>query len=188
MNRIAHGGKMMLLIIIILLVVVFIVIYNRLVVKRMRVNNGWAQIDVQLKRRYDLIPNLVETVKGYAAHEKQVLEKVTELRSRAMGATSPKEAAEANNMLTATLKTLFAVAENYPQLKANENFLKLQEELTATENKIAFSRQFYNDVVMDYNATIQKFPQNIVASMFNFKSREFFEAPAEEREAVKVKF
>ncbi|MEO0094728.1 MAG: LemA family protein [candidate division WOR-3 bacterium] len=177
-----------LLIVIILLVIWVIAIYNSLITKRTRVDNGWAQIDVQLKRRYDLIPNLVETVKGYAAHEKEVLEKVAELRSRAMGATSPKEAAEANNMLSATLKTLFAVAENYPQLKANENFMRLQEELTATENKIAFARQFYNDVVMDYNVTIQKFPQTIIASMFNFKPREFFTAPAEEREAVKVKF
>jgi LemA protein len=172
---------MIILIIIILLVIAFIVIYNRLVVKRMRVDNGWAQIDVQLKRRYDLIPNLVETVKGYAAHEKEVLTKVTEMRSRAMGATNPKEAAETNNMLTATLKSLFAVVENYPQLKANENFMRLQEELTATENKISFARQFYNDVVMDYNATIQKFPQTIIASLFNFKSREFFEAPTEEK-------
>lgn len=178
----------LLIIIIAAIVLAFILIYNSLVVKRTRVDNGWAQIDVQLKRRYDLIPNLVETVKGYAAHEKEVLEKVTELRSRAMGATSPKEAAETNNMLTATLKTLFAVAENYPQLKANENFMKLQEELTATENKIAFARQFYNDVVMDYNATIQKVPQTIIASMFGFSAREFFEAPVEEKEPVRVKF
>ena len=179
----------LILILIVLLVIAFIAIYNRLVVKRMRVNNGWAQIDVQLKRRYDLIPNLVETVKGYAKHEKGVFEKVAELRSRAMGAKGPKEAADANNMLTSTLKTLFAVAENYPQLKANENFLKLQEELTATENKISFARQFYNDVVMDYNATKQKFPQSIIASMFNFKPREFFEAPEEEKKTVpKVKF
>jgi len=176
------------LIIIIIVALAIVAIYNSLVVKRARVNNGWAQIDVQLKRRYDLIPNLVETVKGYAAHEKEVLEKVAELRSRAMGATNPKESAEANNMLTSTLKTLFAVAENYPTLKANENFMRLQEELTATENKIAFARQFYNDVVMDFNATIQKFPQNIIASIFNFTGREFFEAPTEEREAVKVKF
>jgi LemA protein len=184
-----NGGKMILLIIIIAAIVLaFILIYNSLVVKRTRVDNGWAQIDVQLKRRYDLIPNLVETVKGYAAHEKEVLVKVTELRSRAMGASSPKEAAETNNMLTATLKTLFAVAENYPQLKANENFMKLQEELTATENKIAFARQFYNDVVMDYNATIQKVPQTIIASMFGFTAREFFEAPAEDKEPVRVKF
>ncbi|MCX7994490.1 MAG: LemA family protein [candidate division WOR-3 bacterium] len=179
---------MIFLIIIIILVIWMIAIYNSLITKRTRVDNGWAQIDVQLKRRYDLIPNLVETVKGYAAHEKEVLEKITELRSRAMGATSPREAAEANNMLTATLKTLFAVAENYPQLRANENFIRLQEELTATENKIAFARQFYNDVVMDYNVTIQKFPQTIIASIFNFKPRDFFTAPAEEREAVKVKF
>ena len=179
---------LILLIIIIVLVIAFIAIYNGLVVKRTRVNNGWAQIDVQLKRRYDLIPNLVETVKGYAKHEKEILEEVTALRSRAMGATSPKEAADANNMLTQTLKSLFAVVENYPQLKANENFLKLQEELTATENKIAFARQFYNDVVMDYNATIQKFPQTVVASVFNFKAREFFEAPTREKEVPKVTF
>jgi LemA protein len=178
----------LLIIIIAVIVLAFIMIYNGLVVKRTRVDNGWAQIDVQLKRRYDLIPNLVETVKGYAAHEKEILEKVTELRSRAMGAVSPKEAAETNNMLSSTLKTLFAVAENYPQLKANENFMKLQEELAATENKIAFSRQFYNDVVMDYNATIQKVPQTFIASMFGFKAREFFEAPAAEKEPVRVKF
>jgi LemA protein len=176
------------LVIIVFLVIVLFGIYNSLIDKRTRVENGWAQIDVQLKRRYDLIPNLVETVKGYAAHEKEVLEKVAELRSRAMGAATPQEAAEANNQLTATLKTLFAVAENYPQLKANENFMRLQEELTATENKIAFARQFYNDVVMDYNATIQKFPQAIIAGMFGFKQRQFFEAPAAEKEAVKVKF
>ncbi len=177
-----------LLIIIVIAVIILVALYNGLVVKRTRVDNGWAQIDVQLKRRYDLIPNLVETVKGYAAHEKEVLEKVAELRSRAMGAVNPKEAADANNMLTSTLKTLFAVAENYPQLKANENFMRLQEELSSTENKIAFARQFYNDVVMDYNATIQQFPQTIIASMFNFKAREFFAAPAEEKEAPKVKF
>ncbi len=177
-----------LLIIIVIAVIILVALYNGLVVKRTRVDNGWAQIDVQLKRRYDLIPNLVETVKGYAAHEKEVLEKVAELRSRAMGAVNPKDAADANNMLTSTLKTLFAVAENYPQLKANENFMRLQEELASTENKIAFARQFYNDVVMDYNATIQQFPQTIIASMFNFKAREFFAAPAEEKEAPKVKF
>lgn len=178
----------LIIVIIAAIVLAFVFIYNNLVVKRTRVDNGWAQIDVQLKRRYDLIPNLVETVKGYAAHEKSVLEKVTELRTRAMGAANPKEAAEANNMLSATLKTLFAVAENYPQLKANENFMQLQEELTATENKIAFARQFYNDVVMDYNATIQKVPQTLIASMFGFTAREFFEAPAAEKEPVRVKF
>ncbi len=179
---------MLLIIIIAAIALAFVFIYNGLVVKRTRVDNGWAQIDVQLKRRYDLIPNLVETVKGYAAHEKEVLTKVTELRSRAMEATNPKDAADANNMLTASLKTLFAVAENYPQLKANENFMQLQEELTATENKIAFARQFYNDVVMDYNATIQKVPQTLIASMFGFTRRDFFEAPAGEKEPVRVKF
>ena len=179
---------MLLIIIIAAIALAFVFIYNGLVVKRTRVDNGWAQIDVQLKRRYDLIPNLVETVKGYAAHEKEVLTKVTELRSRAMEATNPKEAADANNMLSASLKTLFAVAENYPQLKANENFMQLQEELTATENKIAFARQFYNDVVMDYNATIQKVPQTLIASMFGFTRRDFFEAPAGEKEPVRVKF
>lgn len=178
----------LLLIVLVIFIAAAVAIYNGLVVKRARVDNGWAQIDVQLKRRYDLIPNLVETVKGYAAHEKEVLEKVAEFRSRAMSATTAKDSAEANNMLTSTLKTLFAVAENYPQLKANENFMRLQEELSATENKIAFARQFYNDVVMDFNATIQKFPQAIFASMFNFTPREFFQAPAAEREAVKVKF
>ncbi len=177
-----------LLILIVLLAIAVVVVYNRLVVKRMRVNNGWAQIDVQLKRRYDLIPNLVETVKGYAAHEKEVFEKVAQYRSMAMGATGPKEIAEANNMLTQTLKSLFAVMENYPELKANENFLRLQEELTATENKISFARQFYNDIVMDYNTMLQTFPQSIIASMFNFTVREFFEAPAAEREVPKVKF
>lgn len=178
----------MLIIIIAVIVLGFIVMYNGLVVKRTRVDNGWAQIDVQLKRRYDLIPNLIETVKGYTTHEREVLEKITQLRTQAMGAASPKEAADTNNELSSTLKTLFAVAENYPQLKANENFMQLQEELAATENKIAFSRQFYNDVVMDYNATIQKVPQTIIASIFNFTAREFFEAPAAEKEPVKVKF
>src|SRR4030042_3386634 len=188
-RRRKHMGALVVLLIIIGVVIVAAIgIYNSLVVLRNRCENGWSQIDVQLKRRYDLIPNLVETVKGYAQHEREVFEKVAELRSRAMGATNPKEAAEANIILTPTLKTLFAVAENYQQLKANENFMRLQEELSATENKIAFARQFYNDVVMDYNATIQKFPQAIIASMFNFKAREFFEAPTGEREAVKVKF
>ncbi len=179
---------MIILIVIIVLAIILIAMYNRLVVLRTQVDNAWSQIDVQLKRRYDLIPNLVETVKGYAAHEKGVFEKVAELRSRAMSAGSVKESADANNMLSATLKSLFAVAENYPQLKANENFMRLQEELAATENKIAFSRQFYNDVVMSYNVTIAKIPTNIIASVFNFKGREFFAAPEAEREAVKVKF
>lgn len=179
---------MLILIIIIVLAVILVAMYNRLVVLRTQVDNAWSQIDVQLKRRYDLIPNLVETVKGYAKHEREVFEKVSELRSRAMAAGSVKESADANNMLSATLKSLFAVAENYPELKANENFLRLQEELSATENKIAFSRQFYNDIVMSYNATIAKVPTNVIAALFNFKDREYFRAPEAEKEAVKVKF
>ena len=163
-------------------------VYNSLVKKRNRVQNGWHQIDVQLKRRVDLIPNLVETVKGYAAHEKQVLENVTAARSAVMSAQGPAEASKANNMLSDTLKSLFAVVENYPELKANQNFLKLQEELTTTENKIAFARQFYNDVVMDFNNRIQMFPSNVVAGMFAFKAAEFYAVPESEREAPKVKF
>uniref|UniRef100_A0A7C4GFY4 LemA family protein n=1 Tax=candidate division WOR-3 bacterium TaxID=2052148 RepID=A0A7C4GFY4_UNCW3 len=183
----------MILLIIVLAVVVlgllFLVgTYNGLVQARNRVKNGWHQIDVQLKRRIDLIPNLVETVKGYAAHEKAIFEKVAEARAAAMGAKSPAEAAKANNVLTDTLKSLFAVVENYPDLKANQNFLALQEELTTTENKIAFARQFYNDVVMDYNNRIQMFPSNIVAGMFGFKAEEFYSVPEAEREAPKVKF
>ncbi len=162
--------------------------YNILVIQRNRVKNAWAQIDVQLKRRYDLIPNLVETVKGYAQHEREVFEKVTQARAQAMSAKGIKETAEANNHLTETLKTLFAVAENYPQLKANENFLRLQEELTATENRIAFARQFYNDVAMNYRITIEKFPSNIVASIFGFKPEELYTIPETEREAFKVTF
>jgi LemA protein len=170
------------------LVIFFIATYNALVVKRNRVKNGWHQIDVQLKRRVDLIPNLVETVKGYAAHEKGVFERVTEARAAVMKAQGPAESAKANNMLSDTLKSLFAVVENYPELKANQNFLKLQEELTATENKISFARQFYNDVVMDFNNKIQMFPSNIVAGMFNFKAEEFYSVPESEREAPKVQF
>jgi LemA protein len=173
---------------IVLLVVIAIGTYNSLVVKRNRVKNGWSQIDVQLKRRIDLIPNLVETVKGYAAHEKAIFERIAEARSMAINAKGPAESAKANNMLSDTLKTLFAVAENYPNLKANENFAKLQEELSATENKIAFSRQFYNDVVMDYNNSTQMFPSNVFAGMFGFKQAEFYNVPEAEREAPKVKF
>ncbi|MEO0078046.1 MAG: LemA family protein [candidate division WOR-3 bacterium] len=174
--------------IVVLLVLVVASIYNWLVVKRNRVRNGWHQIDVQLKRRIDLIPNLVETVKGYAAHEKAIFERIAEARALAINAKGPAEAARANNMLSDTLKTLFAVVENYPNLKANENFLKLQEELSATENKIAFSRQFYNDVVMDYNNATQMFPSNIFANMFGFKQAEFYTVPEAEREAPKVQF
>lgn len=174
---------------IVVVIVLFVIItYNLLVVKRNQVKNGWYQIDVQLKRRYDLIPNLVETVKGYAAHEREVFQKVTEARASALAAKTVGDAAKANNQLTETLKTLFAVAENYPQLKANENFMRLQEELSATENKIAFARQFYNDVVMSYNISIQRFPSSIIAGIFKFNAQDFYSIPETEKEPVKVKF
>jgi len=177
------------LIVIIVVIVLFAIItYNSLVVKRNQVKNGWYQIDVQLKRRYDLIPNLVETVKGYAAHEREVFQKVTEARASALAAKTVADTAKANNQLTETLKTLFAVAEAYPTLKANENFMRLQEELSATENKIAFARQFYNDVTMAYNITIQRFPSNIIAGIFRFIAEEFYHIPETEKEPVKVKF
>lgn len=171
-----------------LMLIVAIGIYNSLIVKRNRVRNGWAQIDVQLKRRYDLIPNLVETVKGYAAHEKAIFERIAEARSLAINAQGPAAAAAANNQLTETLKTLFAVVENYPNLKANENFARLQEELAGTENKISFARQFYNDVVMDYNNSTQMFPANIFAGIFGFKPAEQYTVPEAERTAPQVKF
>ncbi len=174
--------------ILVVLALFVIITYNSLVVKRNQVKNGWHQIDVQLKRRYDLIPNLVETVKGYAAHEREVFQKVTEARASALGAKTVGDAAKANNQLTAALKTLFAVAEAYPELKANENFLRLQEELSATENKIAFARQFYNDIVMAYNIATQRFPSNIIAGIFGFKTQDFYEIPEAEKEPVKVKF
>lgn len=176
------------IIILVALVVIVIFLYNRLVVLRNRVDNAWSQIDVQLKRRYDLIPNLVETVKGYAAHEREVFERVTEARSQAIAAGAVGEQAKAENMLTSTLRSLFAVAENYPELKANQNFLMLQEELSGTESKIAFARQFYNDSVMNFNATIQTFPSNIMAGMFGFQSRDYFEIEEVSREPVKVDF
>lgn len=162
--------------------------YNGLIRIRNEVNNSWAQIDVQLKRRHDLIPNLVETVKGYMKHEREVLQNVTKARSALMNAKTMPKKAEASNMLTDTLKSLFAVAENYPNLKANENFMQLQEELTGTENKIAYSRQHYNDSVMRFNNSVQLFPTNILAGMFNFVKKEFFGAPEEEKKPVKVKF
>ncbi|MCX7017883.1 MAG: LemA family protein [bacterium] len=182
-------GVVILVIAVVVLILYAVGTYNGLVRMRNEVQNAWSQIDVQLKRRYDLIPNLVETVKGYAAHERQTLENVTKARNMAMSATGVPERAEAENVLTGALKSLFAVSEAYPDLKANQNFLQLQEELTSTENKIAFSRQYYNDSTMNYNTRIEQFPANIVAGMFNFTRREFFEAkePAE-REAVKVKF
>ncbi len=164
-------------------------IYNRLITLRNRSDNAWAQVDVQLRRRYDLIPNLVETVKGYAKHEAGTFEKVTEARSKAINAGTVKEQGQAENILTGALKSLFAVVENYPDLKANQNFLMLQEELAGTEGKIAYARQFYNDTVMKFNLRQQVFPSNIIANTFNFKEKEYFEIEEEEaREPVKVKF
>ena len=163
--------------------------YNTLIRSRNQTDEAWSDIDVQLKRRYDLIPNLVETVKGYATHEKEVFTKVTEARSRAMGAETPVEQGKAENMLTGALKSLFAVAENYPELKASGNFAKLQDELSDTENKIQASRRFYNGNVRDFNTKLQSFPTNLIASMFGFKVREFFELDDEaERKRPDVKF
>ncbi len=163
-------------------------IYNRLVTARMRISEALSQIDVQLKRRTDLIPNLIETVKGYAKHEKTVLENVTNARTSLMQAGTAQEKAEANNFLSDTLKSLFAVSENYPNLKANENFLELQQELSDTENKIAYSRQFLNSNVLDYNTKLQVFPDSFIANMFNFKPADFFKASEKEKEPVKVSF
>ena len=161
--------------ILVVAVVAGIVVFNRLVSLRNRVDNGWAQIDVQLRRRYDLIPNLVETVKGYAAHEREVFEQVTQARTRAIDATSMPDQAQAENQITRGVRQLFAVAENYPDLKANQGFLALQEEITGTESKIAYSRQFYNDQVMRMNTLIGSFPSNAVAKLFGFAPREFFD-------------
>ena len=175
--------------ILILTILVLVAIYNGLVSKRVRCEEAWSQIDVQLKRRYDLIPNLVETVKGYAAHEKETLERVIQARNQAISANGVKEQAEAESFLGGALKQLFALSESYPTLKANENFAQLQEELTTTENKISFSRQHYNDSAAVYNTARLKFPNNIVAGMFGFKDREYFEIEEPEaREAPKVQF
>jgi LemA protein len=163
-------------------------LYNGLVTARMRVKESWSGIDVQLKRRSNLIPNLVEAVKGYAKHEKSVFENVTKARSALMKAGDAKEAAQADNMLTGALKSLFAVAENYPQLRATENFKHLQEELTDTETKIAASRQFYNTNVLDYNTKIKVFPNVLLAGMFGFGPESFFEADEGAKKPVKVKF
>jgi LemA protein len=174
--------------IVVLLVIIFIVMYNALVRLRNRIDNAWSQIDVQLKRRYDLIPNLVETVKGYAEHEKGVFESVTQARAAAINAQGPAQQAEAENVLSGALKSLFAVAEAYPDLKANQNFLNLQEELTSTEDRIAYARQFYNDSVLSYNNKIQTLPSSVIAGMFNFEKREYFEGDPEATGPVKVEF
>lgn len=163
-------------------------VYNGLVTSKLRIDEALSHIDVQLKRRTDLIPNLVETVKGYAKHEKELFENVTKARSHLLSARSTQEKAEANNMLTDTLKTLFAVAENYPQLRASENFKQLQDELSDTENKIAYSRQFYNSNVLDYNTRLTIFPSALVGKLFNMKPAEFFAANEEERKSIKVSF
>lgn len=173
---------------IVVIVVFFWFTYNKLVTLKLRVEESWAQIDVQLKRRSSLIPNLVETVKGYATHEKTVFENVTEARSRLMSAETPGQKGEADNMLTGALKSLFAVAEAYPELKASENFGKLQEELSDTEDKIAYARQFYNQNVMEYNLRLKVFPDVVVANLFGFKAEEFFQAGEGERADVKVNF
>ncbi|EKE18892.1 MAG: hypothetical protein ACD_9C00205G0007 [uncultured bacterium] len=176
------------LIIIALLVVVGISIYNGLITLKNRVDEAWSDIDVQLKRRYDLIPNLINTVKGYATHEKDLFERVTAARTAAMSANTPAEKEQTENMLSGTLKSLFAVSENYPDLKANQNFLELQRELTDTENKIQASRRFYNANVRDLNTKIETFPSNIIAGMLNFTKREFFAADEAEKENIKVQF
>ena len=165
-----------------------IAVFNGLIRLKNRTNEAWSDIDVQLKRRHDLIPNLIETVKGYAAHEKGLFEKVTEARARAIGAQGIEAKGKAENVLSGTLKSLFAVAENYPQLKANENFLQLQGELSDTENKIEASRRFYNGNVRDINIKIETFPSRIIAGMLGFKKREFFEAEAGEKEVPQAKF
>jgi LemA protein len=175
-------------VLVVLLILVFILGYNGLVRLRNRIDNAWSQIDVQLKRRYDLIPNLVETVKGYASHERQVLENVTQARANAINAQGPAQQADAENMLSGALKSLFAVAEAYPDLKANQNFLSLQEELTSTEDRVAYARQFYNDSVLSYNNKLQTFPRNVIAGMFNFEKREYFEGEPEATGPVRVQF
>jgi LemA protein len=180
---------MIYLIIIIAVLVIFVwFLYNSIIIAKMRVSEAFSQIDVQLKRRSDLIPNLIETVKGYEKHEKQVFEKISDARQKMVSATSVDEKAQANNQLSQTLKSIFAIAENYPDLKASQNFMELQEELSDTENKIAYSRQFYNSVVMDYNTKLKVFPNVLFAKMFNFTDAEFFGATEEEKKPVKVQF
>jgi len=181
---------LIILVVVGILVIAVVSIYNKLVRLRNTVKSSWSDIDVQCKKRYDLVPNLVETAKGYASHERTVFEKVTEARSMAMKATTPAEMAKAENMFRDTLKSLFAVAEAYPELKANANFLQLQSELQELENNIESARRYYNAVVRDYNILIESFPSNLIASQFNFKEAELFQlkAPEVERQPVKVSF
>ncbi len=173
----------------VVLVVLFVVgIYNALVRLKNQVKNAWSQIDVQLKRRHDLIPNLVETAKGYMKHERETLENITKARSSAMGAEGVGDKSKAEGALSGAMSKFFLVVENYPDLKANQNFLSLQEELTSTENKISFARQSYNDMVLFFNNKIQMFPSNIIAGMFNFNTEEYFEIEEKEKEVPKVSF
>ncbi|MCL4353523.1 LemA family protein [Patescibacteria group bacterium] len=179
----------MLTIIVVVVIVGFVwLLYNSIIVSKMRVSEALSQIDVQLKRRTDLIPNLVETVKGYAKHEKEIFEKVSEQRQNLVSAKGPEEKAKINNQLSQTLKSILAIAENYPDLKASQNFMELQEEISDTENKIAYARQFYNSVVLDYNTKLKVFPNVIFAKLFNFKDAEFFAATEAEKQPVKVSF
>jgi LemA protein len=184
------GAAIIVIVIVVLIVLVFVAGYNGLVRLRNRIDSAWSQIGVQLERRHDLIPNLIETVKGYAAHEKSTLEGVVEARNAAIQAKSagPEQQAQAENVLTGALKSLFALAEAYPDLKANQSFLALQEELTSTEDRIAYARQFYNDSVMKYDNKIQSIPSNVIAGMFGFKSREYFQAEQGATEVPKVEF
>ena len=175
-------------VLVVLLVLFLWLGFNGLVRRRNRVDGAWSQIDVQLKRRHDLIPHLVEAVKGYAAHERGTFEAVTNARANAINAQGPEQTAQAENALSGALKSLFAVAEAYPDLKANQNFLNLQEELTSTEDRIAYARQFYNDSVVSYNTKIQQFPTVILANTFNFDRRELFDAAPEDTEPVQVQF
>ena len=181
-------GLIIVVVLVVGVVLFFWLGYNSLVRRRNQVDNAWSQIDVQLKRRHDLIPNLVETVKGYAAHERGTFEAVTNARANAINAQTPAAQAQAENVLSGALKSLFAVAEAYPDLKANQNFLNLQEELTASEDRVAYARQFYNDSVLSYNTRIQQFPTVVLAGMFNFEKREFFDAAPEDAEPVQVQF
>ncbi|MBI2148228.1 LemA family protein [Candidatus Woesearchaeota archaeon] len=177
------------IIIVVIVILWFIFSYNSFVRLRNRADNAWSQIDVQLKRRFDLIPNLIETVKGYMKHEKDTLKEITEARTSFMHAKNPKDMAKADNMLSGALKTIFAVAESYPKLEASQNFMQLQEELSGTESKIAYSRQFYNDSVQEWNVKLQSFPSNLIGKLFGFIQKEFFKTESEEeRKAVKVKF
>jgi len=182
------GAFVILLVIIVAVAIMAIGMYNSLITLRNRCDNGWSQIDVQLRRRYDLIPNLVETVKGYAKHEREVFEKVTQARAAAVNAQTVKDQGQAENVLTGALKSLFAVAENYPDLKANQNFLALQEELTATEGRVAYARQFYNDSVLTYDNKLESFPTVLIAKAFHFEPKEYFEAEDQARTVPTVEF